>query len=392
MQSSSVLPILLAGLLATRAAVDASDISAKVQAFVDDGKIAGAVTLVASRDKILHLEAVGSANLSSGRAMRTDDLFWIASLTKPLVAVCVAMLHDEGKLAFDDPVEKHLPEFKNQWLIETKEKDRVTLIRPPRPITIRDLLTHSSGIGDVPSPRPNSTLGELAMAYAREPLQFPPGSKWSYSNPGINTLGRIVETVSGFAFADFIEKQLFTPLGLKDTTFWPSESQALRVANSYRLNPDSSKLEETKVFMIQGGLSDRSRTAFPAGGLYSTAPDIARIYQMLLNGGVIDGHTYLKPGTLQTLITTQSGDHKTGFVDGMSWGLGFQVVREPQGVTAMLSPGTYGHGGAYGTQSWADPAKNRIYVLMVQQAGMPNGDASDLRKEFQAAAAAANFK
>jgi CubicO group peptidase (beta-lactamase class C family) len=373
--------------LAIAAPAAAAEISARMQTFVDEGKIAGAVTLVASPHRLLHLEAVGSADLSARRPMRTDDLFWIASLTKPLTALCVAMLHDEGKLTFDDPVEKHLPEFKNQWLIETRDKDRLTLIRPARPITVRDLLTHSSGIGDVPSPRPHSTLAELAMAYSREPLQFPPGSKWSYSNPGINTLGRIVETAAGIPFAEFIEQRLFAPLGLTDTTFWPSETQAPRIAKCYRLNKDTSKLEETQVFMIQGKLSDRSRTPFPAGGLYSTAADIARIYQMLLNGGTFDGRACIQPETLRTLTTTQSGGHKTGFVDGMSWGFGFQVVREPQGVTAMLSPGTFGHGGAYGTQSWADPAKNLIYILMVQQAGMPNADASDLRKQFQVAAA-----
>lgn len=361
----------------------ADAVSERMQRFVDDETVAGAVTLVTSRSEIVHWEAVGKSDLAAGRAMEKDALFWIASMTKPMAAVCVLMLQEEGKLSIDEPVEKYLPEFKNQWMIEKKEAKKLVLVRPKRPVTVRDLLTHTAGLGDVKSPRTHSTLGELTMAYAREPLQFEPGSQWSYSNPGINTLGRIVEVLSGKDFATFIQQRLFNPLQMQDTTFWPTEEQLKRVAKSYKLNKETGKLEETTVYFTDGPLTDRRRTPYPAGGLYSSAKDVARFYQMMLNGGTLGGTQFLRPETVELMTTTQSGEVKTGFVEGMSWGLGFQVVREPQGPTAALSKGTFGHGGAYATQSWGDPVKGLAYVLLIQRAGMPNGDGSEIRGEFQ---------
>lgn len=353
----------------------------RLQAFVDQGAISGAVTLVQRGDDV-QVSVVGMRDLANKVPMKEDDLFWIASMTKPMTAICVAMLAEEGKLSFDDPVEKHLPEFRGQWLIAEDGKEKRTLTRPSRPITIRDLLTHTAGLGDVPAPRPESTLAELCMGYAREALKFPPGSKWSYSNSGINTLGRIVEVASGQPFAEFIQQRLLDPLGMADTTFWPTPAQAKRLAKSYGPG-EGGKLKEVEVYFIKGPLSDRKRTAFPAGGLFSTARDVAKVYRMMLAGGTVDGRTYLKKETVAEMTRTQTGEIKTGFVDGMSWGLGFQVVKEPQGVTASLSPGTFGHGGAYGTQSWGDPKRGLIYVLMIQRQGLPNGDASDMRRVMQ---------
>ncbi|MBI4326610.1 MAG: serine hydrolase, partial [Chloroflexi bacterium] len=148
-------------------------------------------------------------------------------------------------------------------------------------------------------------------------------------------------------------------------------------------------LEETEIFFIQGGLSDHRRTPFPAGGLFSTARDLSRFYQMMLDGGSIKGQRLLSPAAVGQMTRPQTGDIKTGFVDGMSFGFGFAVVKQPAGVTAMLSPGTFGHGGANGTQSWADPQKDLILVLMVQRAGLPNADNSPVRRAFQEAAVAA---
>ena len=364
------------------------EISGQMQRFVEDGTIAGAVTLVARHDRIASLEAVGQADLATGQRMRPDHLFWIASMTKPFTATAVLMLQDEGKLSVEDPVEKHLPEFKNPWLTESRSGDTVTVRRAPRPITLRDLLTHTSGLADVAAPRSDSSLAELVMAYAQQPLQFPPGSKWQYSNAGINTLGRIVEVVSGQPYAVFLEQRIFRPLGLKDTTFWPSRKQLKRVAKSYQPR-NGGGLEEVPVYFIQGNLSDRRRTAFPAGGLFSTAPDLARFYQMVLNGGTWKSQRLVSAESVSLMTRTQTGDLKTGFTDGMSFGLGWAVVKEPTGVTGMLSPGTFGHGGAYGTQGWIDPKRDLILILMIQRAKLPNADASDVRRAFQEAAVAA---
>jgi CubicO group peptidase (beta-lactamase class C family) len=244
-------------------------------------------------------------------------------------------------------------------------------------------------LGDVAAPRPDCSLAELVMAYAQQPLQFPPGSKWQYSNPGLNTLGRVVEVVSGQAYSDFLERRLFRPLGMDDTTFWPSGSQLKRIAKSYQPRANGGGLEEVPVYFLQGALADRRRTAFPAGGLFSTAADLARFYQMMLNDGAWKGRRFVSAASVALMTHPQTGDLKAGFTDGMSFGLGWAVVKEPTGVTGMLSSGTFGHGGAYGTQGWIDPKRDLILVLMIQRAKLPNADASDVRRAFQEAAAAA---
>lgn len=369
-------------------AATGADIPRAMQRFVDEQVIAGAVTLVAREGRVVALDATGRADLATRAPMRKDNLFWIASMTKPMTGVAVLMLQDEGRLSVDDPVEKHLPEFRNQWMVAERGKDTLTLKRPSRRITIKDLLTHTAGLGNLDAPRPDASLAELVVGYSQIPLQFEPGSRWQYSNPGINTLGRIVEVVSGQPFGGFMERRLFKPLGMKDTTFWPTPAQAKRLAKSYEPGAGSKGLAETDIFFLRGlPVTDRRRTPFPAGGLFSTAEDVAKFYQMMLDGGVANGRRLLSQAAVQQLTTTQSGDIKTGFTEGMSWGLGFQVVKEPQGVTAMLSKGTFGHGGAYGTQSWADPKTKTIYVLMIQRAKLNNSDGSEIRKVFQETAA-----
>ena len=385
----SLFPALLAALFtASPSAATLSDIPLATQKFVHGEVVGGAVTLVAHDGRVVEFDAVGYADLEFRKPMRTDSLFWIASMTKPMTAVAVLMLQDEGKLNVNDPVEKHLPEFKDLWLVAEKSKDRLTLKRPARVITIKDLLTHTAGLANMDAPRPTATLAELVGGYAKMPLQFEPGSKWQYSNQGINTLGRIVEVVSGMPFAEFMEQRLFKPLGMKDTTFWPSASQAKRIATSYQPKAGGKGLEPTGVYFLRGApLADKHRTPYPAGGLFSCAADVAKFYQMMLDGGLANGKQLLSEAAVKQMTTTQSGDIKTGFTDGMSWGLGFQVVKQPQGVTAMLAPGTFGHGGAYGTQSWADPKNHTIYILMIQRAKLQNGDASEIRKAFQETAA-----
>ena len=162
-----------------------SPVRVVMNGFVADNVIAGSVTAVATQSDILSLETTGFANLEEKKTMPPDALFWIASMTKPMAAVCVLQLHESGKLSIEDPVEKHLPEFAEQWMIESRAKGKLTLKKPARAITIRDLLTHTSGLPNTNSPRPESTLAELVMSYSKTPLQFEPGSRWSYSNAGI---------------------------------------------------------------------------------------------------------------------------------------------------------------------------------------------------------------
>ena len=358
--------------------------------FIDEAVISGSVTAVASDKKLLSLESCGYSNIASKKTMQDNDLFWIASMTKPMTAVCVMQLHEKGKLAITDPVEKYLPEFKNQWLIKSRNKGELTLKKPSRPITIKDLLTHTSGLQNLRPTRNDHTLSELTMAYSKTPLNFEPGSYWSYSNSGINTLGRIIEVVSGLSYAEYMQKKIFNPCGMSDSTFWPSEDQASRVASIYSID-EKKKLEELKEFpsfikFLNGGLSNKSRTAYPAGGLFSTAEDVVAFYQMTLNGGSYKGNQILQKETLDMMTINQTGDLKAGFVEGSCWGLGFSIVQKPIGVTSTLTPGTFGHGGVYGTQSWADPKTKRIMVLMIQREGLKNSDGSEMRAAFQRAA------
>jgi CubicO group peptidase (beta-lactamase class C family) len=353
-------------------------ISDRLRPFVDQKEIAGATALVATPDKIVHLDALGTADVSGGKPMRLDSIFWIASMTKPITGAAVLMLQDEGKLSVDDLVEKHLPEFKTLTTADGK----------PARLTIQHLLTHTSGMVEATGlqARGVKKLEGLIPFYVAKPVQFRPGSKWVYCQSGINTAARIVEVVSGLSFDEFVERRLFAPIGMSDTTFYLTEKQLPRLAKSYR-RTDRGELEESPIGIL-GGKSPISRDRYPAanGGLFSTATDYARFCQMILNGGELAGKRYLKAESVNLMTSVQTGDLKTGFTDGNGWGLGWCVVREPQGVTAALSPQTFGHGGAYGTQAWIDPAKKRIYILMVQRANFPNSDASEVRRAFQDAA------
>lgn len=365
-----------------------------VQPFVDQGEIAGAVSLVATKDKVLHLSAVGKSNLASGRALKTDDIFWIASMTKPIAAVCVAMLVDDGKLTFDDPVEKHLPEFRNLWVVSEQSAERRVLVKAERPITLRDLLTHTSGLGEYGTTGPHWTLAEMAKVLAREPLRFQPGNRWAYSTAGIDVLCRVVEVAGGKPFAEFMQTRLLDPLAMKNTTWWISAAQEPRWTRSYRLNGTPPKLEETTIaYMYGGAVTDHSRPPLGGAGLFSTAEDIAKFYQMMLHQGELNGKRILKPATVAEMTRKQTGELRAR--PGMPWGLGFCVIEDPKQMEANnnLSPGTFGHGGAFGTQSWADPTRGLVYVFMIQRDRIPNNpDNSPMRRAYQTAVEAALAK
>ena len=357
-----------------------------MQKFVEDGDLAGAVTVVGRKAGVVHHEAVGFRSLEVKAPMAKDTLFRIASMTKPITAIAIMILADEGKLSPDEPVEKHLPEFKGQMLVAARGKDTLTLKKPARPITLRDLLTHTSGLpGGYPSgladvyQKRNRTLNETTLVISQQPLQFEPGEKWAYCNAGIDTLGRVVEVVSGESFESFLQKRVFGPLGMTDTTFYPTPEQVKRLAVTY--DRKDGKLVAVPVPFIDHVKG--AKHPIPAGGLFSTGADLAKLYRAMLFGGELDGVRILSGKSAAEMTRTQTGDIKTGFVDGMSFGYGWAVVKEPKGVTEMLSPGTFGHGGAFGTQGWIDPKQDLFVILLIQRTGLANGDASPMRKEFQ---------
>jgi CubicO group peptidase (beta-lactamase class C family) len=324
--------------------------------------------------------------------MPKDALFRIASMTKPITAVGILILADEGKLSVDDRVEKHLPEFRGQMLVAERGADRLVLTKPKRPITLRDLLTHTSGLpGGMPAGladlyvKRNHTLAEAVMAFSQRPLDFEPGSQWAYCNAGIDTLGRVIEVVSGQGYEDFLRKRVFAPLGMADTTFYPTAEQLKRAAVTY--NKKDGKLVAAPNALL--GPPSGARYPIPAGGLYSTGSDLAKLYRMMLGRGALGTVRVLSPESVAGMTKVQTGDLKAGFVPGMGFGLGWGVVRTPGGVTAMLSPGSYGHGGAFGTQAWIDPQKDLFVILLIQRTGLPNADASKMREELQELAVSA---
>ena len=362
---------------AGEAAPEMKTVTEALQAQIAKGEIAGAVSLVLAPDRALHFAVCGHSDLAANKPMDKVALFWIASMTKPVIGCAILMLQDEGKLSVGDPASKYLPE-----LAGLKTADGRSGVP-----TLKHLLTHTSGLSEPTDAEALAarTLAELMPHIARKPLQSLPGERWQYSQSGINALGRIVEVVSGKPLPDFLKERLFGPLGMTDTTFYPDAAQQARIAKAYRRV--DGRLEEARVKPVYDYARGSGRYPAANGGLYSTAADYGRFCRMLLSRGTLDGWRILSPEAVAAFSAIQSGELKTGFVDGMAWGLGCGVVRQPQGVTAMLSPGTFGHGGAYGTQAWVDPVRRVAYVLMVQRANFPNGDASEVRSAFQAAAA-----
>ena len=355
-------------------------VSKAMQECVSKEEVPGVVTLVATRDKVLQLQAAGLADIATKAPMRTDTIFWIASMTKPITATAVLMLQEEGKLSVDDPVAKYLPELGNLKTTDGK----------PAQVTLRHLLTHTSGMREATLEQyiTARSLADVIPFYVGKSLKFEPGSKWQYCQSGINSLGRIIEIVSGRSFPAFLQGRLFDPMGMKDTTFYLSSQQLPRLARTY--SHTNATFQEVPISFLHGHQpTDHDRYPAPNGGLFSSAPDYAKFCQMILNQGALDGKRYMKPESVNLMTSIQTGDLKAGFTDGNGWGLGWCVVRQPQGITGMLSAGTFGHGGAYGTQAWIDPVKQIIYVLMVQRSDFPNSDASEVRRAFQIAAAQA---
>ena len=378
-----VLIALLPGFARADGPLDA--IGLAMQKFTDDGDLAGAVTVVGNKNGVLHLEAVGFRDLDAKDAMKKDTLFRIASMTKPITAIAVMILVDEGKLSPDDDLSKHLPEFAEVHLAAGK--------KPARAIKVRDLLTHTSGLGNYPKElgdvygKRDRTLAECCKAVAGVPLLFEPGSKWAYCNSGLDTLGRLVEVASGESFESFLQKRVFDPLEMKDTTFYPNAEQRKRLALTYN-KKDGKLVPEMNLI----GLPEKPKHPIPAGGLVSGASDLVNLYRMMLHGGELNGKRILSAKSAADMTRTQTGGLETGFVPGMSFGYGWAVVKEPKGVTAMMSAGTYGRGGAFGTQAWVDPKQDLFVILLIQRTGLMNADGSPMRQKLQELAVAGNKK
>jgi CubicO group peptidase (beta-lactamase class C family) len=354
-----------------------SKIPQRMKSFVDHHTVAGAVTLVAHGNDIVEFDATGMADVEAGHAMQKDTIFQIMSMTKPVTAIGIMMLAEEGKLALRDPVEQYLPEFKDLRVRTTFNPDTDRAGVPNHAITIRDLLTHTAGIQDYPGPPtiPNYAqtmsvpLDEVVRQLAKQPLLFQPGTQWSYSSPGIEILGRIIEVCSGEKYVDFITEHILQPLGMKDSFFFPAADKISRIAMVYE--QQDGKLVRSPASILGGDPAKyRQGAVFPAPGwgLYSTAEDLLHLYRMMLNDGVYGGHRYLSPFSVHLMTEPQTtGISPVGWMRGSDYGLAWEIVTDPLGELAGHTIGTYGHGGAFGTQGWIDPNNDLISILLIQR-------------------------
>jgi CubicO group peptidase (beta-lactamase class C family) len=372
-----IIPSLLASVLALAPRTlgqdaSAQSIAAVLQPFVDRRVLAGAVAVAADSERVLSCDAVGFADVAAGTPLKNDAVFWIASQSKPITATALMMLVDEGKVKLDDPVAKYVPAFRDVWLRADRSKDRVVLKRPAHPITVREILSHTSGLpfkSALEEPTLDRLpLGAAAGSYAMTPLDFEPGTRYQYSNAGINTAGRIIEVASSTSYENFLETRLFAPLGMKDTTFWPSESQLARLAKAYKPGPRGKGLEETPIDQLRYPLSDRSRYPMPAGGLFSTAADLVHFCQMVLNGGQLDGKRYLSQSAVNEMTKRQTA----------------ASIEESYGLGWATGGDSFGHGGAFATSMTIDRKRGLITLFLVQHAGFP-GDGNKAHGQFEKA-------
>ena len=330
--------------------------------FVQKHELAGAVVVVANKDKVLSMETVGYADVPKQVPMKADAVFWIASMSKPITATALMMLVDEGKVNLDDPVEKYLPEFKGQMVIAEKDDNHVLLKKPKHPITVRNVLSHTSGLpfkSAVEEPTMDMlTLQKAVRTYAAAPLLHEPDSKYLYSNAGINTAARIIEVVSGMPYEVFMDLRIFQPLGMKDTTFWPQKEQLKRLVTPHKPNAKKDGLETTTINQLTYPLDSALRQPMPAGGLFSTAADVTRFCQMILNGGEWNGKRYVSAAAI-----AEMGKRQTPAELKESYGLGWSSA-----------PNEFGHGGALATNMTIHKDKGLVTVYMVQHQGYAGPD------------------
>jgi len=359
-------------------------IAPRMKEFVDAGKSAGIVTLVAHKGEIVAFDAVGYTDIETRKPMTKENIFQLHSMTKPIVALAAMQLVDEGRLSLADPVEKHLPEFRGQMLIAAVYADGSKLLKKPgRPIAIRDLMTHTSGMPLKPPPgiaelqgALHKPLADVALLLSQQPLEFEPGTKWQYSDMAIAVLARIVEVTAGQPLEVVMAKRIFEPLGMKDTFFFPPKDKWGRMPTAYILR-DGKPVKYTTDPLGEGSMKfrDGAKYSLPEGGLYSTAADLLSLYKAILNDGRHGTFRLLSPTGLRLIRQSHTGDLPTG-TPGAGWGLGWFVMKE-QSAGQPMTVGTFGHGGRYGTYCFLDPKTDLIGIFLIHREG-----GSDERQAF----------
>jgi CubicO group peptidase (beta-lactamase class C family) len=380
-------------------------IDAMVQGYVDAKQIPGAVTLVARHGRLAHVTVQGEKAFGSGDPMRRDTIFRIYSMSKPITSVAVLMLYEEGKPRLTDPVSKWIPELAHPRVLRDAAGPLDATDPSPSEISVRDLLTHCSGLV-----YPFTAQGPLAKAYdeaglvgsatplgsgewiarlAKLPLARPPGTRWNYS-VSTDVLGVLVERVSGMPFADFLQRRIFAPLGMKDTAFFVPAEKLNRLATNYWPNAQGG----LDAFDVPATSTYRGMPAFPSagGGLVSTADDYARFASMLAGGGALDGVRLLSRKTVELMTTNHlSASELEGLgiagvrvFRGNGFGLGVMVQTDAADTRGLGSVGKHGWGGAAGTWYWVDPREDLVAVLMIQRMSF-GGPPIPIARDFETA-------
>ncbi len=332
------------------------EITAAMQPYLDGYKLAGVIALVADRTgKIHYRNILGYADVEARKAMREDNLFWIASMTKMFAGASIMMLVDEGKVSLDDPATRFIPQLNKWMVVEEKDQSHVLLKPLIRPVTVRHLLSHTSGLSGSAELQQvtgsdSTPLRVRALSSVTGPLQSQPGDKYAYGNQGMNIAARIVEIASAMPYEDFLQKRFFDPLGMTETSFWPTDAQIARLAGAYGPNKQTNGYTRGGVGFLTKPFSDRVHR-FPeaGGGLFSTTHDILRYGLMLANDGELDGKRYLSHAAMDELRKEQTGTTR------INYSLGYH-----------LRNGMFGHDGAYGTDLSVNPATGMIAIFMVQ--------------------------
>ena len=345
-------------------------LTSAMQRYIDDRLLAGTVTLVARKGKVVHFEALGHRHLEANEPMTKDTVFVIMSMTKPIVSTALMMLYEEGYFLLDEPISKYLPEFADKQVIVKDDDSTMTRVDAVRPITFRHVLTHTAGV-DPPydalteaerGPGEGQTLQERYASRAKWPLAFHPGDEWQYGTC-TDYVAMLVERITGESLNDFLWERILFPLGMHDTHYNVPESKVDRVAAVYKPSGENGTIE------LHTAPTFREPHRYFTGGygLSSTAADYFTFYQTILNGGELNGVRLLSPKTVNLMITNHTED-KLVYIKGPGYGfgLGYSVLTDPGKAAEPLTPGSFSWGGAWGTLCWADPVEEMIGILMTQ--------------------------
>src|SRR5882724_3552497 len=356
-------------------------LSEGMKSLVDQGRLAGVVTMVARRGKVIELEAIGKRDIAANLPMQKDSIFRIYSMTKPITGVAMMMLLEEGKWQLNDPVAKYIPEFADLKVYGTDANGNVVMKDQVHPVTMRELMSHTGGftygfISNTPVDKlqreadvlnVDNTLEEMIKRVAKLPLNAQPGSEFHYSI-SVDIQGYIVQKLSGMPFEEFLEKRIFKPLGMVDTAFYVPKEKLNRFAEFYSYDKDG----KLQVVGVKDGLNHdfSAKPTLPSGGggLVSTATDYMRFCQMLLNGGQLDGVRLLSPLTVELMRTNVLAPSVPILAPGAGFGLDFAIYTDPVAAGGYYGKGTYWWGGAAGTWFWIDPVNDLIVLGMIQQA------------------------